>query len=152
MNNDYFPTGVDLETGRIFQGENYNLLPYIILDYPKMFGKNAVFSFRTMFWWGKNFSFTLHLEGESLDMYRNNIIKNISKLTGKGYYFCINNSPWEYHFNQDNYLPIEKIENPDVLINSKSFLKLSRKLELDQWESVPSFAKETFILLMEVIK
>src|ERR1051326_3611882 len=60
-----FPKGVDSSMGKIFRGENYLGLPYLILDYPKHFSKDSVFAFRTMFWWGKFFSCTLHLQGKA---------------------------------------------------------------------------------------
>jgi hypothetical protein len=50
--------------GKISRGENYQLLPYIILDYPSYFSRNNIFAVRTMFWWGNFFSITLHLSGD----------------------------------------------------------------------------------------
>jgi hypothetical protein len=47
---------------KIFRGENYKKLPYIVLDYPRTFSAENIFAYRTMFWWGKEFSFTLHLQ------------------------------------------------------------------------------------------
>src|SRR5580700_4684754 len=43
---------------KISKGENYNGLPYVILDYPRLFSKENVFAIRTMFWWGNYFSVT----------------------------------------------------------------------------------------------
>ena len=39
-----------LPSPKIAKGENYLGLPYVILDYPRIFGKEDVFAFRTMFW------------------------------------------------------------------------------------------------------
>src|SRR5215467_1521280 len=54
---------------KISKGENYNGLPWLMLDYPRYFEKEKVFAIRTMFWWGHFFSTTLHLSGEYKDKY-----------------------------------------------------------------------------------
>ncbi len=147
-----FPARMDIETGKIFQGENYRLLPYILLDYPKMFNSESVFAFRTMFWWGNYFSFTLHLEGALLDSFRARIGENIYTLYGKGFYFCINESPWEYHFGDDNYVALEEVRDLTKLLMTKSFIKISRKIELEKWQELPSFARESFQCLLKILK
>ncbi|RYG35601.1 MAG: hypothetical protein EOO01_31385, partial [Chitinophagaceae bacterium] len=43
---------------KIARGENYEGLPYVMLDYPRLFGKENIFAFRTMFWWGNFISVT----------------------------------------------------------------------------------------------
>ncbi|MBU3713834.1 MAG: hypothetical protein FGM46_02680 [Ferruginibacter sp.] len=35
---------------KISKGENYKLLPYQVLDYPRYFNQSDVFAIRTMFW------------------------------------------------------------------------------------------------------
>ncbi|RYG23967.1 MAG: hypothetical protein EOO01_43830, partial [Chitinophagaceae bacterium] len=52
-----------LPSPKIAKGENYKGLPYVMLDYPRHFGKEDIFAFRTMFWWGNFLSFTWHLKG-----------------------------------------------------------------------------------------
>src|SRR5450755_2986522 len=48
---------------RISKGENYKGLPWVVLDYPRAFGRLDVLAVRTLFWWGNYFSVTLHLKG-----------------------------------------------------------------------------------------
>src|SRR5688572_27384845 len=57
------PEEVISQKGKISRGENYRGLPYLILDYPRLFSKEGVFAFRTLFWWGHPFSFTIHISG-----------------------------------------------------------------------------------------
>ena len=76
-NNFRFPKEVDVRMGKIFRGENYNGLPYLVLDYPKHFSKDSVFAFRALFWWGNFFSFTLHLQGKALEKQRKKLISRI---------------------------------------------------------------------------
>jgi hypothetical protein len=150
------PKEADITTGRIFRGENYKGFPYLILDYPRLFDKKQVFAFRNMCWWGKHFSFTLHLSGKPLNDFRKNIAKNIHKLKGKGFYYCVNSTPWEYYYEEDNYKSLDDLlkENSSELkkdILQKDFIKLSRKLEISSWEDMLIFGPETFKLCMEVL-
>jgi hypothetical protein len=131
-----FPAEVDILTGKISRGENYKGLPYIIMDFPVYFSQTDIFSFRAMFWWGHEFSFTLHLAGKFMDMYKD---KSFHNLFRKGVYQCVNPRPWEYHFDEDNYLPVERfIGYPEA-----AFMKLSRKLPLADWASVPGYGRES---------
>ncbi len=145
------------EKGKIFRGENYRLLPYILLDCPRVFNTETVFSFRSMFWWGNEFSFTLHLQGKALEYFRKNIQQNISGLQNKEFFVCVNDTPWEYSFDKENYIPLDEMIQNDLdglsdLISTKSFLKLSRKMELSRYPDVTQFGIETFTKLMEVLQ
>jgi hypothetical protein len=150
------PEEADISTGRIFRGENYKGFPYIILDYPRLFDKNKVFAFRNMCWWGNHYSFTLHLSGKPLDNCRESIAKNIHKLKGKGFYYCINNTPWEYYYKDGNYQSLDELLHQSTSelkkdILEKDFIKLSRKLEISVWEDIISYGQETFALCMKVL-
>jgi hypothetical protein len=90
-----FPQGTDIVTGKMSRGENYKNLPYMVLDYPTLFTNENTFAFRTMFWWGNFFSFTLHLEGIALDQYRKTIVDNIDKLFDKNIYMGVGETPWQ---------------------------------------------------------
>jgi len=145
------------EKGKIFRGENYRLLPYVLLDCPRVFTTETVFSFRSMFWWGNEFSFTLHLQGKALDMFRENIRRNISMLEKQGFFFCLNDTPWEYSFEKENYNLLDEMVERDSaglnkLIDDKSFLKLSRKIELSKYKEANQFGIETFEKLMDILE
>lgn len=131
-----FPADVDIKHGKIFRGENYNLLPYVVLDYPKLFSKTNIFAFRTMFWWGNFFSTTLHLEGDSLNKYRDRIITNIEPLLNSNIYVCVNDTPWDYHYNKDNYVVLTK--NNFSILKEVNFIKLSKYYNLAEYSKIPS--------------
>ena len=137
--------------GKIFRGENYKLFPYIVLDCPRLFSAKSVFAFRSMFWWGHEFSFTLHLQGEALDKYRNSMFNNINLLSGKEVYYCINDSPWQYNFDRENYIPIENLETGKEEFLTKPFIKISRKLEVIAHEKVHQYAIDSFNLFMKLL-
>jgi len=145
-----FPDGTDLLSGKISRGENYKGLPYLVLDYPTLFSKNSTFAFRTMCWWGNFFSSTIHLEGIALINYKNSIINNLHMLLQKDIYICVADNPWQYHYNEDNYLPLSNAHND--FISNCEFLKLSKKIELKNWNDVPKFSADFFSLLLPILK
>jgi hypothetical protein len=143
-------TGLNISSGKIFRGENYRLFPYIILDYPRLFSPESIFAFRTMFWWGHEFSFTLHLQGEALERYRFNLSKNLESLTGKDIYYCVNDTPWQYNFEQENYILLDSIKNM-LEVNHRPFIKLSKRIPVQQHGNVQHLCIETFRLFMKAI-
>lgn len=141
-----FPKTVDMRMGKIFRGENYLGLPYLVLDYPKHFSKESVFAFRTMFWWGNFFSFTLHLQGKALDENRNRLVNNQKSFRKKDIYICMNKSPWQYFYSKGNYVRIDKFSESDLkhIFITKEFIKLSRKISLKDYKKLNGFCKESF--------
>lgn len=152
LKND-FPEGVLHKSGKISKGENYRLLPYLILDYPRLFNTQAVFAFRSMFWWGNFFSCTLHLQGTFLNSYRSALEQHIDLLKSKNFFIAIGKSPWEYHYGSENYLPVDELDQNELayLIKNKKFVKLSRFSKLEEHQNFPFFAEDTFNLLMRSI-
>ncbi|MEJ2196299.1 MAG: hypothetical protein P8X73_15760 [Ignavibacteriaceae bacterium] len=144
-----FPEGTDIVMGKISRGENYKNLPYMVLDYPTLFTNENSFAFRTMFWWGNFFSSTLQLEGRSLNEYRKIIGNNIDKLLDKNIFIGVGETPWEYHYNEDNYLILTK--DHIKIINNCNFLKLSKNISLSDWERLPAFASGFLKLMISVL-
>jgi hypothetical protein len=150
--------GVELkETGKIFRGENYRMMPYVILDYPRLFTTDSVFAFRSMFWWGNEFSFTLHLQGHALETFRKNLLNNIHSLKGHNFFICINDTPWEYVFDETNYAQLDNFLQEDrdeltQLLTNHKFIKLSCKLELSNYAGLVSTGTETFKTLMKILQ
>ena len=145
-----FPDGIDLQNGKISRGENYKNLPYMVLDYPALFTTKTVFAFRTMFWWGNFFSASLHLEGITLNDYNNSIINNFENLLNKNIYIGVGETPWQYHYEDDNYILLNEAHSN--FITNCNFLKLSKKIELKKWNDVPEFSTNFFELVLSVLK
>lgn len=145
-----FPNTLNITSGKISKGENYNGLPYLVLDYPALFKKNDIFAFRTMFWWGKFFSSTLHLQYKSLDYFRENLTSGIEKLSANKIFISVGETPWQYHYEQDNYKKCA-ISHADHIKNC-SFLKLSRKFRLEEYQQVPQLSAEYFHFLLNILE
>ncbi len=132
---------------KISKGENYQGLPWLILDYPRYFEKEKIFAIRTMFWWGNFFSTTLHLSGEYKERYSRAVIRSYEELSKNEFYSCINDEQWHHHFEKENYLPVKKFSARDFAdhINKRSFIKLSCQLSFLAWNEAPGLLSESFI-------
>lgn len=121
---------------KISKGENYKGLPYLVLDYPRYFGKDDHFAIRSMFWWGNFFSITLHLSGIYKKMYESKIETAFDLLKAEFYFIGISNDQWEHHFETGNYLPLKEMNENDFknYLNNKEFIKLAKRTPLRQWD------------------
>ena len=138
--------GLNISAGKIFRGENYRLFPYILLDYPRQFSQQTVFAFRSMFWWGHEFSFTLHLQGKAFEEYGQIVFDRLRRLKDYGVFYCVNDTPWQYHFGVENYRRIDGVISHDEFF-AKKFFKLSRKIPVAEIESAAGYGFETFEML-----
>ncbi|HLK27740.1 MAG TPA: hypothetical protein VKT28_04115 [Puia sp.] len=131
------PEDIKSSSPKISKGENYKGLPYVILDYPRLFNHENIFAIRSFFWWGNYFSTTLHLKGNYKEMYARSILKNISLLAKKGFSISASLDEW-IHEHEDNYISLSRITENELtdIMQSKSFLKISAVTALSQWDNV----------------
>ena len=136
-NTALLPAEVMATTPKISKGENYKGLPYLVLDYPRYFGKDDHFAIRTMFWWGNFFSITLHLTGIYKKMYEARLETSFTLLKEEFYFMGISNDQWEHHFEKSNYLPLKEMNDTGFKnhICNKEFIKLAKKIPLEQWNN-----------------
>jgi hypothetical protein len=117
---------------KISRGESYRSLPYLVLDYPRYFRPHDVMAIRTMFWWGNFFSVTLHLKGNYREQFSDRILERRQQIGEMGFHACIAPEEWEHHFGEDNYLPVDLIEEDEwlELYRVRLFTKLSIKIPI----------------------
>lgn len=120
---------------RVFKGERYRDLPYVILDYPAIFSKTAVFALRTMFWWGNFISVTLHLSGEYKSLCTAALQENL-KNTPLPFFISTGKEEWEHHFGEDNYCRLSEAGERDKKIVQPSFLKIALQYDLHRWDEM----------------
>jgi len=126
------PEELNLLHGKISKGENYKHLPYMMLDFPASFSKEDILAYRTMFYWGNFISSTFHLQGRFLRAYGHRLIDRFEQ--SDNVYFCINDSPWEYHYKSNNYRLINDISKEEIEnhIQDTDFIKLSVKFPIEE--------------------
>jgi hypothetical protein len=134
-------TGFGNETHNIFnvppkisKGENYLGLPYLVLDYPRVFTQTGTFAIRSMFWWGHFFSSTLHLSGQYATTFRTRIENSYQFFSNENYFIGIQADPWQHHFEENNYKNI----NTMSAIQFQNFcrqehIKIAAKWPLMDW-------------------
>lgn len=139
--------------GKVFRGENYRMFPYIVLDYPRHFSKEEVFAFRTMMWWGHHFSFTLHIGEAAMEKYGTGIIARLPQLRNTGTYICVNDTPWHYHYEPSNYSLLDELSDTEIqkIGRQYTFIKLSRKMPVIEWEKIKPFGTETLRLFFGLL-
>ena len=142
-----FPKEVIAISPKISKGENYKGLPWLMLDYPRYFDKENFFAIRTMFWWGNFFSTTLHISGKYKERCTATIIQSYDKLSTDQVYTCINPEQWHHHLEKENYLPVTDFSLPEFTeeVQKRSFIKLSKKISLLQWDQAITLLTENFI-------
>ena len=130
------PAAVAASQPKIFKGENYRQLPYIMLDYPRCFSGEDIFAIRTMFWWGNFFSITLHLAGKYKTALEASVMENLC-LQPEGFFVCIHKEQWQHHFEVDNYQPAGHFtaEQLKSLWKGSCFIKLALLYSLDGWNN-----------------
>ena len=147
------PTEIIASSPKISKGENYNGLPYLILDYPRVFNRSTIYAIRTMFWWGNFLSITLHLSGLQKKMNEEKLIAAFEILQQQGFYCCVNDQEWEHHFETTNYIPLTAINKNifEDIIRKKPFIKLAGKISLHQWEMAEEILLNDFKVIIMLL-
>ena len=129
------PQEIFTASAKISKGENYKGLPYVMLDYPRCFGKSDTFAMRTMFWWGHFFSVTLHLKGQYKSLLMPAVKNQLGLLAQENFYISISGDEWRHDFEGDNYIPISSAKQQVIVQNllESSYFKIAGKIALDEW-------------------
>ena len=120
-----------------------------MLDFPRLFEQDNIFAFRTLFWWGNYFSFTLHLQGKSWKQFREPLLENLSKQKKKDVLIYMGEDEWEHDLSNEGYIPYSKELND--IIRKQRFLKLSRKIAVDDFGKLNGEGLKTYNLLLSLI-
>lgn len=133
---------------KISKGENYEGLPWVALDYPRFFSKEGEFSIRTFFWWGNFVSITLLLSGSYQQIYQPSIQQFHQSAESKNWFLCRHSNKWLHHFREDYYQPLSSFASADII--QLPFIKLAKKVPLQQWEHIEIEIKESFSTLLQL--
>jgi hypothetical protein len=137
---------------KIYKGEQYKNLPYVMLDYPRCFSKTNVFAIRSFFWWGNYFSITLHVSGKYFKMFADNISAFIKDEKNKDWFFGINESEWEHHFEKNNYVLFNEIKTINESdFKNRQFIKIANKLPLEAWQAATNFYLMYYAALLKML-
>lgn len=138
---------------KISKGEQYRGLPYLILDFPRLFAKQDVFACRTMFWWGHYFSFTLHLKGVYRDRYLEHVVNGYDLLRQESFHVCTGDAEWEHHLEQPHYVPVNSWNEDEFAehLHKGSLLKLARSFPLQEWNNIPRLLHQCHVQITRML-
>ena len=147
------PTSSVWKHPKISRGENYQGLPYLILDYPRFFFREDVFAIRTMFWWGNYFSITLHLKGIFLEHFRTGIIRNFEVLATDHFLVNTTNAEWN-HAIGDEYTLISEFgkERLAQKCNDDNLLKIAVRIPLQDLVVTGELVSDVYQRIVSVLK
>lgn len=148
-----FPERVSTTPSKISKGENYLECPYIVLDYPRLYSKDDIFAFRTIFWWGHYFSNALILGGRSYHRYLPRFLEITGELKKKNWELCIYRTPWKLENLPWNYVQFSDLSDQEIKIHLQKyqFIKITRIYPLDQykkleWETLHFFSDLIYLM------
>ncbi len=132
---------------KISKGEQYEELPWVMLDYPRNFTEDDAFGIRCFFWWGNFCSITLQLSGKYQLAYAPAIEKYL-KGHKKDWFIVTGNDPWKHHFRKDNYVPVAEWEGD---LSSVPFIKIAQKISLHEWDGLADFFEEKYKAMVKML-
>jgi hypothetical protein len=158
LSNSYLVETINKPTLGIFnpkisKGEQYQGLPYVMLDYPRLFSKDDVLAVRTFFWWGNFFSITLHLKGKYQKNSIEPLLKNFETLKENNFYVSTTSNEWEHHPVIGNFLKLKNLDSTafETLATEHPFLKISKTFPLNLWENSIPLLQQEFMLLIKCL-
>jgi hypothetical protein len=137
---------------KISRGEHYRGLPYMILDFPRVFRGNDIYAIRTMFWWGHYFSITLHLSGHYKEKLQGKLAARLAELGNAGYSISIHPDQWLHHYNEEVYTTMKGMDENafHYHCNKHPHLKMGKTYPLEEMETVIEKLLKEWRYLLEV--
>jgi hypothetical protein len=148
---DRLPEAIHLFSPKIFKGEYYQGLPYVMLDYPRVFTRNEVFAMRTMFWWGNFFSVTLQLKGSYQQLFGPVLLEKRARLARRGFYVCVSEDEWRHDFEPANYERIQLTGTNLEQAVGGSFVKIAVQVPVSQWNDAAQLLRTQQKHLLELL-
>jgi hypothetical protein len=147
------PVSIPWKTPKISRGENYQGLPYLVLDYPRFFFRDDVFAIRTMFWWGNYFSITIHLKGIFYQHFKQVIFENLEILSANKFMINTSDAEWN-HAIGDEYTLISEFGKEKIRqkCGYDSLLKLAVKVPLMDLNTTGKIITDYYQLIASVLK
>ena len=135
---------------KISKGEQYEGLPWVMLDYPRHYLTTDSFGIRTFFWWGNGFSITLQLSGKYLQQYAEQVQQYLADSNiSAGWLIGVGADPWQHHFREDNYQPYAN--RGKQALTELWFIKLTKRFPLSQWDNMETLLEKSFMEILQML-
>ncbi|HOA38667.1 MAG TPA: hypothetical protein PLQ65_00260 [Flavihumibacter sp.] len=138
---------------KISRGEKYGGLPWLVLDYPRVFETDEMMVIRQFMWWGNFFSSTLLVSGPLQQQVLHRLLNTTNADLTDALYICVHASPWEHNFKETNLLSFAANTREEwaSLLVKAPFVKLAKKMPIDALEAIPAFLEKSFNDWLELI-
>jgi hypothetical protein len=135
---------------KVSRGEKYKGLPYLVLDYPRLFGKEDMLAIRVLFWWGNYYSVTLHCRGKYASSVKDLLLKCEYD---KELYVTFSGDEWNHDLSEI-YVTWDKNRLGEILTRQETsdFIKISLKTPLCQWEEAEERLYNQYQRLLNFVK
>lgn len=145
---------IRLGSPKISRGEKYQGLPYVILDYPRIFGKEKILAIRTLFWWGNYCSITLHVKGVWQEIVLQKMAANLDQLIMNSFYISFSGNEWSHNILDSNYIMLQHLSHKEILqkLPATDFLKLTSKVPIGPWVTMEKKLFDLFLNLVKLIR
>lgn len=133
---------------KISKGERYMDLPYVILDYPRLFKHHDIFAIRTMFWWGHHISITLHLKGAYT------LLLPSANTLQTGWYLQVAGDEWQHHYDHTTHRLLNSMRRDQfkTICDTLPFVKIAYFLPVEDWNEATTLLPEKFRTLITVLQ
>lgn len=148
-----FPAEIMATTAKISRGENYQGLPYLVLDYPRLFTRDHIFAIRSLFWWGRNLSTTLHISGKWRQVFADKILQHHQFLQQNNFLIATGEDEWVHDVAGQHYTLANHFTTTDLqqILESKSFFKLAVFAPVTEINHAVQVWEQQFKKIMQVI-
>jgi hypothetical protein len=143
----YSDVAITATPPKISRGENYEGLPWVMLDYPRYFKAEDHFAIRTFFWWGHFLGISLLVKGKFMAELQ---WEKLDAAMMKDWYLCCSTDAWQHHFRPDNYMLYSSFQKGQI--NNLPFIKLAKKIPVAEFEQASAYLQEAFLQIQEIIK
>ena len=74
-------------------------------------------------------------------------------LHNKDFFLCVNKDQWQHHYESPNYMPLNELRKDEInsLLEKATFIKLGRKLPLNQFSKMIDYGEDTYKEFLKVL-
>jgi hypothetical protein len=136
---------------KISRGEQHIGLPWVMLDYPRVFSRETGFlALRTFFWWGHYFTVQWVISGSHLK--KINFFEKLreapKEINGYQLYAGFARNPWDNDIPQEGLLLMGDLLDGENNYSGNVF-KIGLKIPFEQWQQLPEITLELFKMIVE---
>lgn len=140
-----FAFGCSLSAPRITRGENYLGLPWVTMDYPRIFEKEAISAIRCIFWWGHHFSCTWHCSGRFKKEMEERLLNGFDRVAAGNWLLYSGDNEWAHELTPAHRNTAQMAQSEfEQILKQRDFFKLCKYLPLERFNDTTAFYDTCF--------